>query len=130
MGNYRDLRVWHSSYSLALKICRATASFPSSERYGLTSQLRRAAMSVAINIAEGGGRSNDGDFRRFVQIARGSLQEVICELEFSRDLEILAASAAGPLLDDANEVGRMLNGLLKVTREKGRRPTGHPPQPS
>jgi four helix bundle protein len=126
MGNYRDLRVWHAAYALALNIYRATTSFPSSERYGLTNQLRRAACSVAINIAEGGGRSNDGDFRRFVQVARGSLQETICELELSRDLGFLAVSASEPLLADANEIGRMLNGLLKVTHAKRDRPRRSP----
>jgi len=119
MGNYRDLRVWHAAYGLTLKIYRATASFPVNERFGLTRQLRSAATSVATNLAEAGGRSNDGDFRRFVQIARGSLDEVVCEIELSRDLGFLAAPAAGPLLDDANEIGRMLTGLLRA-QAKGR----------
>ncbi len=126
MGNYRELRVWHAAYRLTLEVYRITSGFPSAEKYGMVSQVRRAATSVTVNIAEGCGRSNDGDLRRFVQIARGSLQEVICELELSRDLGYLASTAVEPLLDDANEVGRMLTGLLRSEKARGGR---FPPRP-
>lgn len=116
MGDYRRLRVWQLGYQLVLAVYRATATYPGAERYGLISQSRRAALSVVANLAEGAGRGTDGEFRRFVAIARGSLVELIVELELAKDLAYLSPEQASPLLDTANEVGRMLTGLLKKRR--------------
>ncbi|MGH9548185.1 MAG: four helix bundle protein, partial [Terriglobales bacterium] len=76
MEDFKDLRVWVKAYTLTLSVYKTTRGFPKEEMYGLTSQLRRAASSVGANIAEGCGRRSDGEMRRFLQIARGSANEV------------------------------------------------------
>jgi four helix bundle protein len=93
MGNYRQLLVWKRAHTLALDVYRATQRFPTEERYGLTAQLRRAAVSVVSNIAEGSGRLGDREHIRFLRIARGSVSEVECQLLLSRDLGYLGSSA-------------------------------------
>lgn len=86
MQNYKNLRVWEDAHALVLEIYNATRSFPNDERYGLTSQIRRAAVSIPSNIAEGTGRGSDADFARFVQFAVGSISEVDYQLLLARDL--------------------------------------------
>ena len=76
MKDFRDLKVWHKSHSLALKIYKATSKFPRSELYGLTSQIRRASTSISANIAEGCGRKGNLEFARFLQISMGSASEL------------------------------------------------------
>jgi four helix bundle protein len=85
--SYRDLRIWQEAVALALVIYRATAEFPKHELYGLTSQMRRAAVSISSNIAEGKGHSSDGDFGRFLFHARGSLLELQTQIVIARGLE-------------------------------------------
>ena len=85
MKDFKELRVWQKAHSLALEVYQATRSFPRDEIYGLTSQIRRAAVSVGANIAEGCGRRSDGEFARFLQIARGSASELEYHLLFARD---------------------------------------------
>ena len=113
MGDYRTLAAWRKAYQLSLRIYEATRCIPIEERYGLTSQMRRASVSVVANIAEGAGRATDPEFLRFVRIARGSLQELICEARLSMDLGYLPKSSATELLTEANEVGRLLFGILR-----------------
>jgi four helix bundle protein len=98
--------------ALVLNVYRCTQTFPKIETYGLTSQLRRAAVSIPSNIAEGQGRLSTGEFRQFLGNARGSLKEVETQLLISSELNYLAQDQAERLLNDAAEVGRMLNGLL------------------
>ena len=90
MQDFRDLKVWEKSHQFVLSVYGATSSFPREEMYGLTSQLRRAAVSVPTNIAEGCGRGTDADFARFLQIAMGSACEADYLLLLSRDLKYLA----------------------------------------
>jgi four helix bundle protein len=123
MGNYRQLSVWKRAHNVALRIYRATDAFPGHERYGLTAQLRRAAVSVVSNIAEGSGRQGDREHTRFLKIARGSVCEVECQLLLSRDLGYLEAELWKPLDDDCQDMSRMLNGLI---RSFGRNPLQHP----
>jgi len=111
MGKYRELVVWQSSIELALEIYRATSSFPVHERYGLRAQLRRAAVSIPSNIAEGKGRQSDREFRRFVRIAVGSLLELETQLVISEGLGYLDPSTSRRLGRSTSELGRMLNGL-------------------
>src|SRR6266850_1051013 len=92
MGDYRHLSVWKRAHDFTLVVYRSTASFPESERYGLTAQLRRAAVSVVSNIAEGASRHGDRELSRFLQIAHGSACEVECQLLLSRDLGRSASS--------------------------------------
>ena len=115
--NYRDLKVWQLSMELACQIYKVTETFPKHELYGLTSQIRRSAVSVPSNIAEGCGRSQ-GDFGRFVQIALGSASELEYQLLLARDLEFLQAKQFESLAERTIEVKRMLASLLsKLTAD-------------
>jgi four helix bundle protein len=113
MGNYRQLSVWKRAHNFVLGVYRSTGSFPDHERYGLTAQLRRAAVSVISNIAEGSGRQGDREHVRFLRIARGSVCEIECQLLLSRDLGYLDADAWKLLDDDCQDISRMLNGLAR-----------------
>ncbi len=117
--SYRDLRIWQEAVDLALLIYRATAEFPKHELYGLTSQMRRAAVSVSSNIAEGKGHSSDGDFGRFLFHARGSLLELQTQIVIARGLEYLTGEQAANLTRITDDLGRGLNGLIQAVR--GRR---------
>ncbi|HPF62130.1 MAG TPA: four helix bundle protein [Gemmatimonadales bacterium] len=114
MADYRHLKAWQKAYRLVLDVYAATASFPSEERFGLVSQSRRAAVSIAANVAEGAGRGGGGEFTRFLWIARGSLTELVTLLSLGRDLGYLPPEPAASLVATAEEVGRMVMGLLKA----------------
>jgi len=116
MQRFTDLKVWQRSHALVLAIYRTTASFPSDERFGLTSQLRRAAASVPTNIAEGSKRQGRLDYARFLNIAEGSLSETQYLLMLARDLSYLSPDVATSLLGEADEVARMLH-VLRVKVE-------------
>jgi four helix bundle protein len=111
MKGHRDLQVWQKSMHFVTDIYRETATFPRSEVYGLTNQVRRAAVSVPSNIAEGCGRSSKKEFAHFLCNARGSLLEVETQLEIAKNLGYLPEKNASELLSRTNEIGRMLNGL-------------------
>ena len=111
MKGHRDLEVWQKAMQLVTDIYRETAAFPRSEVYGLTNQVRRAAVSVPSNIAEGCGRSSKKEFAHFLCNARGSLLEVETQLEIAQNLGYLSDKSARELLSKTNEIGRMLNGL-------------------
>ncbi|HTW58222.1 MAG TPA: four helix bundle protein [Terriglobales bacterium] len=110
--SYRDLVVWKKAMALVLDVYRSTQTFPKSETYGLVSQLRRAAVSIPSNIAEGQARLSTGEFRHFLGNARGSLMEVETQILIARDLGYLRQDEGENLLGVAAEVGRILNGLL------------------
>ncbi len=93
MKDFKELKVWEKAHALTLAVYQGTRCFPREEIYGLTSQLRRAASSVAANIVEGCGRRSDGEFTRFLQIARGSASELEYHLLLARDLHLLSESA-------------------------------------
>ena len=105
---YKDLKVWQKADELALVIYRVTRYFPKDELYALTSQLRRAALSVPTNIVEGYARKGDKELSRFITIAIGSLAEVEYLLSFSRRLEYLTEEAYQEVETLRNEVGRLL----------------------
>ena len=112
MKDFKELRVWQKAHSLALEVYQATRSFPRDEIYGLTSQIRRAAVSVGANIAEGCGRRSDGEFARFLQIARGSASELEYHLLFARDLKLITNDAHQDFEKKLGEVQRMLTSLV------------------
>ena len=116
MKDFKDLKVWEKAHVLTLHVYEETRSFPKEERYGLTSQLRRAAASVAANIVEGCGRRSDGEFTRFLQIARGSASEVEYHLLLARDLHLLNEANFRKLDSMVVEVQRMLTGLVQSVR--------------
>ena len=101
--HFRDLLVWQKSMELARAVYRHTASFPQAEIFGLMGQMRRAAVSVPSNIAEGHGRLTDGNMRVFIANARGSLFELETQIELSRDLEYLRVDTAKELLEQCSE---------------------------
>lgn len=109
---YRNLIAWQKAKELALDIYRCTRRFPKDEIYGLTSQMRRAAISVPSNIAEGKGRHFRKDFAHFLYQARGSLLELETQLSIARDLEYLDALTFNNTLGKTEELGRILNGLV------------------
>ena len=98
-----------------LRVYRCTENFPTRERYGLAAQMRRAAVSVISNIAEGCGRQGDRELTRFLKIARGSIHELECQLILSHDLGYLERGTWTELDSDSKEVSRMLNGLIHST---------------
>jgi four helix bundle protein len=111
MKGHRDLIAWQKAMALVTEVYRVTRTFPKDELYGLTSQLRRSAISVPSNLAEGHGRNSRKEFHQFVGQARGSLVEVETQLEIAMNLGYLRKDVAEVLLDKASEVGRVVNGL-------------------
>jgi four helix bundle protein len=112
-GSYRDLKVWQRSIQLPVAIYGLTRGFPGKELYGLTSQLRRAAVSVASNIAEGYGRASKGEYRQFVGIARGSVLEIQTQLVIAKELGFGKAVQMQTTEALAEETGKMLWALLQ-----------------
>jgi four helix bundle protein len=116
--SFRDLLVWQRAIQLSVAIYRLTKDFPREEIYGLTSQIRRAAVSIPSNIAEGHGRMSTGEYRQFLGIARGSNFELQSQLEIARALGF----GDSKLLDEAEglsfEVGKMISGILNAIKDK------------
>ncbi len=120
MQSFRELSVWRKAHELTLAVYRVTKDFPGDERYGLTSQVRRAAASIGANIAEGCGRDGGPDFARFLQLAMGSASEVEYHLLLAHDLDLLTDETYENLNTDAIEVKRMLASLIKKVRNANR----------
>jgi four helix bundle protein len=114
--NFRDLHVWKVGKQIALHVYGATSTFPKSELYGLVSQMRRAAISVPSNIAEGFNRSHNKEYGRFIDIALGSCAELETRVELRSDLGYLDAAIRGALLERIDHETRMLRNLLKKVR--------------
>jgi four helix bundle protein len=111
--SFRDLQVWQRAIQLTVAVYRMTRDFPREELYGLTSQIRRSAVSVASNIAEGQGRLSSGEFRQFLGIARGSNFEVQTQLEIIRAVEICNPKLFADAEGLSHEVGKMLHALIE-----------------
>jgi four helix bundle protein len=116
--HYRELIVWQKGMDLVEAVYRATHEFPNAELYGLTSQLRRSAVSVPSNIAEGQGRHTTRDFLYFLSIAQGSLMEVETQITIAQRLGYMKPAAEIALLDFTAEIGRLLNGLTNSLHKK------------
>ncbi len=114
MKDFRDLKVWHKAHRLTLATYRMTKKLPSDEKWGLVRQLRRAAGSIAANLAEGCGRSGDREFGRFVSIAMGSASELEYHLLLARDLGLIFGSTHEALAAKTIEVKRMLAAQLST----------------
>ncbi len=110
--DFHDLILWQKAMQLVREVYLATHSFPKEETFGLKMQIRRAAVSIPANVAEGHGRLTNLQFRHFSGNARGVLSELQTELELSRDLQFLDRTIANSLGEQAQEVGRILNGLI------------------
>ena len=118
LKSYQDLEVWKKSIELAEMVYRVSGQFPPEERFGITSQVRRASVSVAANIAEGAERPGTREFLQFLGIAGGSLAETETFLILARRLGMAPPEAIAPLLHQAGEIGRMLNGLKRSLHSK------------
>lgn len=112
LKHYQELTAWQKAMDLVEEIYRGSQAFPRQETYGLTSQLRRAAVSVPSNIAEGQGRRTTADFLRHLSIAYGSLLEVETQVMIATRLNYFTSTACGVLMSRCAEVGRVLNGLM------------------
>ncbi len=113
MHNFKELNVWKESMSLAKEIYFVTKSFPSEEKYGLTSQINRCSISIPSNIAEGAGRGTDKDFNQFLNIALGSAFELETQLLLSHEFNYITKEQTQLLTEKVCKVQRMLNGLKK-----------------
>ena len=118
--NYRDLRVWHAAVDLVVEVYRLTSQLPRREVFGLTAQLRRAAVSVASNIAEGQARHGSGDFIRFLVIARGSLAELDTQIVIAERLGYVEVDDAADAHTDIEAIARMLRRLEQFLRRARR----------
>lgn len=122
MPKFHELKVWQKAHALTLAVYKATSPFPPSEQYGLTSQIRRASVSIPANIAEGCGRGTDAELSRFLHIALGSANEVEYHLLLARDLGFLDAALHDRLSADALELQRMLASFINRLKHH---PTAH-----
>ncbi|HVT01839.1 MAG TPA: four helix bundle protein [Thermoanaerobaculia bacterium] len=120
MDDFNKLKVWQKSYALTLLVYESTRSFPSSEQYGLTSQMRRSSFSIPTNLAEGCGRNGDRELARFARISMGSSSELECQLRLAKDLKYLDEPTYTSLAEKLAEVRRMLQGFLNRLTGKER----------
>lgn len=124
--SHRDLVAWQKAVELGLQVYDATKNFPSDERFGLVSQLRRGGVSVASNIAEGYGRASTSDYLRFLRVARGALFEVDTQLIFAVRLSFIETAKYAELEAKCKECGRILAGLIRSIEAKlGESESGH-----
>ena len=113
---FENLKVWQMGMDLVKKIYTVTKEFPKDEQYGLVSQLRRAAVSIPVNIAEGKGRYHKKEFIQFLFVARGSAYEVMTLLQAAQMLEYLSSKETEALLDMSGQITAMINGLIQSVR--------------
>lgn len=118
LRSYRELKVWQNSVELVTVIYQITASFPKEEMYGLTAQIRRSAISIPSNIAEGAARNSTKEFIRFVDIALGSLAELETQFIIANNLGFVSENSKNESMDSLQDVGKMLNGLKRRLNEK------------
>ncbi len=112
--NHRDLIVWQKAMELAVSAYRLTTSFPTDERYGMTSQIRRACASIPANIAEGYGRESPGAYAQQLRVAQGSLKEFETHVELAHRVGLLDETLLSRHLKDAEEIGKMLRSLIRA----------------
>jgi four helix bundle protein len=117
---YQDLAVWKRAMKLTKEVYQVTRSFPSDDRFGLTNQIRRAAVSIPSNLAEGHARVGAAEFARFISISMGSVAELETQLLLARELEYGDPEALEKTLHDLNEIGKMLRGLAKAIQMRRR----------
>jgi four helix bundle protein len=116
--NYADLIAWQKAMALAETVYKATQRLPREERYGLTSQMRRAAVSIPSNIAEGEGRGDDGNLLHSLRISYGSLRELETQMLLTKRLRLLKEAETQPVFEQCSEVGRLLNGLMTTVKNR------------
>jgi four helix bundle protein len=117
INSYRDILVWQQAMELVTAIYKSTETWPKEEIYGLTSQVRRAAVSVPANIAEGYGRDTRGSYQQFLRIAQGSLKEVETHLLIAERLGFIESAKMGPIMAMSESVGKLLRLLIRKLSE-------------
>jgi four helix bundle protein len=117
--SYRELIIWQKSIQVVTKVYKLTRNFPTEELFGLTSQMRRCAISIPSNIAEGFGRNSQGDFKRFLNIALGSRYELQTQIDISLNLEYLDFENYNSLMESCIELEKMINSLVSKIKAKG-----------
>ena len=117
MHNYKELNIWKKSFEISREVYLISKEFPQSENFGLTSQVRRCAVSVPSNIAEGSSRNSDKDFCRFLEIALGSSFELQTQLELAKDVLILNNDQIDNILNNINENQKMIRGFVIKLRK-------------
>ena len=122
LKNYKELQVWQKAYQFCLEIYKVTKTFPNKGKYGLTSQIRRAAISIPSNIAEGYGRKSSGEYIQFLYVAYGSNCELETQLLLSGDLGYIKKIDLESLLKSVGDIERMLKALIRSLREKSLTP--------
>jgi four helix bundle protein len=115
-GTYKNLEVWQAAMEMAVQVYRLTALFPKEERYGLTSQMRRSAVSVPSNIAEGKGRASDKELIQFLCHSRGSLFEIETQLAIAEQLRSSKREDCDVVRRETARIGQMINGLIRSVR--------------
>lgn len=118
LKNFKDLQVWQKSYALVLEVYKATTDFPKSELYGLISQIRRAAISIPSNIAEGYSRGHRTEYIRFVSMAYGSVAELQTQLMLAKDLGYIQQEIYETIAGDYEDLERMISALIKGLKAK------------
>ena len=113
MHNFQELKIWQKAISVAEQIYILSSRFPSEEKYGLTSQIRRSAISIPSNIAEGAGRNTNGEFKNFLGIANGSTNELCTQLIISERLKLVSEEKIKPIINDLMEIQKMNFTLIK-----------------
>ncbi len=117
--NFEKLEIWQEGMSLAKVVYSVTRRFPAAERYGLTAQMRRCAISIPSNIAEGSGRRTDKDFLRFAYLARGSLLELVTQIKLANSLQFLDDEKTARMLERAEKLFAMLSNFIKYLSKSG-----------
>lgn len=113
MRDYKKLQVWQKAYSLGVEIYKVTKLFPKEEIYGLTSQLRRSAVSIPSNIAEGSRRSTEKDYKSFLYIAYGSVAELEVQIMYAEEFGYVTSDVAELIMKELSEISRMLNSFIQ-----------------
>lgn len=114
MSDYKKLTVWEKSYTFGIAVYKITNTFPKEEIYGLTSQMRRASISIPLNIAEGSRKSTDKDFKSFLHIAYGSWAELEVQVMYAKDFQYISQETATSLFENISQISRMLNSFIKT----------------
>ena len=117
MHRFEELKIWQKAMDITEKCYRATENFPKEEKYGLTSQLRRSAVSIPSNISEGAGRNTNGEFKQFLGIANGSSYELLTQLYLSKRLNLITEENVRPIISEVLEVTKMNFSLQRSLRK-------------
>jgi four helix bundle protein len=120
MHNYKELNIWKRAIKLAVSVYKISAALPTDERYGLTSQIKRAVVSIASNIAEGAGRNTNGEFMQFLGIANGSSFELTTQLIITSELGLLKEEQVTTIINELDEIQKMLYSFMTNLSNKKR----------